>query len=101
MIKKIQLNRPFILAALIFVFCLMMGHALSLRRPLWNDEIYSQVVVVDVKSYADILFFRIKNLEGNACPLFYLIQKTVSDLFSTRSRCTGKGNGPLAKRARK
>src|SRR6185295_844334 len=61
--------------------CLGLGHELSLRRPLWNDEIYTQTTVIDPRLYSDIIFFRIKKLEGNSCPLFYVIQKGISDLF--------------------
>jgi hypothetical protein len=78
MSKKIQLNLPLILAALIFALSLIVGYSLSLRRPLWNDEIYTQVAVVDQMSYPDMLYLR-RGLEGNSCPLFYLIQKSVSD----------------------
>src|SRR3989338_3199932 len=81
MTKKSRFNWPLIIAVLLFVLSLAIGYQLSLRRPLWNDEIYTQVTVVDPKSYADIIFFRIKRLEGNSCPLFYLVQKGVSDLF--------------------
>src|SRR5690349_4901213 len=81
---KTKNSWQFIVAAGIFALCLVIGYHLSLRRPLWNDEIHSQVNVIDAKSYQDIIFFRIRNLEGNACPLFYLIQKGISDLFQYR-----------------
>jgi hypothetical protein len=81
MTPKNQPNGPLILTLGIFVLCLIIGYQLSLRRPLWNDEIFSQFTVVDTQSYQDILFFKIKNREGNPCPLFYLIQKAVSDLW--------------------
>lgn len=76
-----RLNWPLMLAAGIFLLCLAIGHSLSLRRPLWNDEIYSQFKVIDIHSYFDIILLRFKTVEGNLCPAFYLIQKGVSDLF--------------------
>ncbi len=51
---------------------------MSLRKPLWNDEIYTQERVIEVVSYVQILSGHFP--EGNNGPLFYLIQKAFCDL---------------------
>ncbi len=51
------------------------GLWLSLYKPLWNDEIYSQTWPVQKQSYREMLTGHIR--EGNNSPLFYIIQKAV------------------------
>jgi len=69
------------LSLLIFMALLMVGFCLSERKILWGDEIYTQRGI-DGHSYGDILTLHF--LEGNRSPLFYIIQKTVSNVFSFR-----------------
>lgn len=69
------------LSLLIFMALLAAGFCLSERKVLWGDEIYTQRGI-DGHSYVD--FLTLHFLEGNRSPLFYIIQKTVSDMFSFR-----------------
>jgi len=65
-------------AAILFFAFLRAGFWLAERKPLWNDEIYTQVNSIEPKSYREILQGRLP--EGNAFPLFYLFQKGICDL---------------------
>lgn len=70
-----------ILSSLLFIILLFIGFHLAEHKPLWGDEVYSQHGIQKL-SYAQILLGRIP--EGNNSPLFYLIQKGVSDLAGYR-----------------
>jgi hypothetical protein len=59
---------------------LVSGLFLSEHKLLWNDELFSQQTAIDADSYAAIL--RLKFPDGNKNPLFYIIQKTVCNIFS-------------------
>jgi len=72
--KKINM----ILVGLLFVMCLGVGFRLASQKPLGNDELYTLVSSIHGQSYADILLGHIG--EGNASPLFYLIQKGICDI---------------------
>ncbi len=48
------------------------------KKPLWNDELYSQTSSVRGQSYLDMLTGHIP--EGNITPLFYFLQKILQDL---------------------
>ena len=63
----------------LFFLCIGIGYYLSLTKPLWNDEIYTQIRSIDQASYKNIVLGRIP--EGNNCPLFYLIQKGICNLL--------------------
>jgi len=69
-----------ICAMIIFFISLMIGIWLSLQKPLWNDEIYTQERAIDNLSYLEIL--KVRFVEGNNSPLFYLIQKGICDVAS-------------------
>ncbi len=60
---------------LLFYICTAIGLFIAKDKPLWRDEIYTQLASVEDISYQDILLFKIK--EGNICPLYYLIQKII------------------------
>ncbi len=62
----------------IFLALLSIGFQLASKKPLWNDEAFSQVNSIQQLSYAQIIFEH--NPEGNICPLFYLIQKCIGDI---------------------
>ena len=62
---------------LIFLLLLAIGSWLAAKKPLWNDEAYSQVNSIQRLSYTHILIGRVP--EGNVCPLFYLIQKLIGN----------------------
>ncbi len=66
-----------VLSLLVWAICLSIGFEFSKRRPLWNDEIYTQINSIEKVSYRDIL--KGKSPEGNNCPLFYIIQKSFCD----------------------
>src|SRR3989338_4552810 len=71
-----------ILTGFLFLILLAIGFVLAVRKPLWNDEIFTQTRNIDQASYAAILTGKI--VEGNNCPIFYLIQKGVCDLVQYR-----------------
>lgn len=79
---KIKFSWSIIVAVVLWVTCLSVGTWLSERKPLWNDEIYTQIYSIEQLSYRDILSGRIK--EGNNSPLFYLLQKGICDLTQYR-----------------
>lgn len=62
-------------AAVLFSALLILGLRLASQKPLWNDEIYSQIASVEGLSYRQILKGNIS--EGHNTPLFYVIQKIV------------------------
>ncbi len=67
------------LAAAIFLFGLASGFSVAVRKPLWNDEIYSQVANIDGLSMSAI--WRGGVQEGNNAPLFYALQKGLCSLL--------------------
>ncbi len=72
---------PFFIAAFLLCLCLAIGTELSLRKPLWNDEIFTQKASIDRNSYLEILTINEKFNEGNSCPLYYILQKATCDLM--------------------
>lgn len=68
-------------AFLIFVACLGMGFSIAQQKPLWNDEIFSQISSVNNRSYFDIFISR-NTAEGTATPLFYFTQKMICNIFN-------------------
>ena len=68
-----------IVSFLLFIILLTVGTSLAKYKPLWTDEIYSQVRSIEKLSYGAILLG--PPGEGNTCPFFYLIQKTICDIF--------------------
>lgn len=64
---------------LLLVALLAIGFTLAKHKPLWNDEIFTQISTVGHLSYARILKARLPH-EGNSCPLFYLLQKAFCDI---------------------
>ncbi len=67
---------------LLFCICTAIGFFIAKGKTLWRDEIYTQLASVEDLSYADIILFRIK--EGNICPLYYLIQKSICAILHYR-----------------
>jgi len=59
---------------------LAVGFSLSQRKLLWNDELFTQHAVIETHSYRDILTSQTP--DGNKNPLFYIIQKSICDIFS-------------------
>ena len=72
-----------IASVLLFILLLLLGFRLAADKPLWNDEIYSQLASVENLSPGDILRGRIS--EGNTCPLFYLTQKMICGIAQYHS----------------
>lgn len=60
---------------------LFIGFSLARQKPLWVDEVYSQKSLQEL-SYVEILAGQMP--EGNNSPLFYSIQKIISDLVGYR-----------------
>lgn len=69
-------------SVLLFAILFLVGILLSQRKPLWNDELYTQKESVERPSYAEILSGRLP--EGNNFPLFYLIQKIICGVSGYR-----------------
>lgn len=70
------------LSAALFCLFLNIGISLSETRGLWNDEIFTQLQNVQNKTYVQILKGEVN--EGNNSPLFYLIQKFITEVFQFR-----------------
>ncbi len=67
-----------IVSFILFILSFNFGLSLAKSKPLWGDEIYSQLHSIAKLSYGDIFLGRIP--EGNVCPLFYTLQKVICDL---------------------
>ncbi len=65
-------------AGLLLVF-LGIGFALSERKFLWNDEIFTQQTGIDAQSLGGLL--KAQFPDGNKNPLFYVVQKAVCKAF--------------------
>jgi hypothetical protein len=74
--------RSLCFSAAVFVALFFVGFSLSQHKLLWIDECFSQHVSVDNPSYADILTLHFP--DGNKCPLYYVLQKINSNVFSFR-----------------
>ena len=70
-------------SAVVFAALLYIGFLLSQHKLLWIDECTAQHLSVEKPSYVDLLTFRIP-AQLNQCPLFYILQKINSDIFSFR-----------------
>ncbi len=68
------------ISTILFILLLITGYLLSQQKLLWLDEIFTQSKSIDACSYTDIILGRFS--EGNKNPLFYIIQKAISDTFS-------------------
>ena len=73
---------PVQLAVVLFGLCFAFGFWLAKHKPVWNDEIFTQLSTVEKPSYVEIL--KLDFEEGNACPLFYLLQKAITDTAGYR-----------------
>lgn len=82
-------DRPVVLkiiSSLLFVVLLFVGVVLAKYKPLWIDELQTQMVGIEKLSYTEIVQMRLK--EGNISPLFYLVQKGICDVarYSSKSK---------------
>ena len=82
-----------VLTGLLLIMCLGIGSELSQRKPLWNDEIYTQVNI-DKLSYEEI-FLNLTS-EGNNCPLFYILQKIICGIFQFKFPYTWNGDWAIS-----
>jgi len=80
-IQKIILSTA-LPAAVVFATLLIIGIVLANHKPLWNDELHTQINVIEKSSYSKILSGQID--EGNNFPLFYLSQKSFLDIIRYR-----------------
>ncbi len=69
-------KKQLLLTLIIFCVCFSVGLILSARKPLWNDESFSQSQTIEKFSYRE-LFLGTTKVEGNKCPLFYATQKAL------------------------
>lgn len=67
-----------IFTVILFIILFVLGLFLAQLKPLWNDELYSQVFGIEKLSYFQIWLGEIP--EGNNSPLFYVLQKIVCDI---------------------
>ncbi|VAX35580.1 hypothetical protein MNBD_UNCLBAC01-670 [hydrothermal vent metagenome] len=74
----------------LFFALLIFGFYLAQHKPLWNDEIYSQVGSIQGQSYFDMLSGNIE--EGSNSPLFYFIQKTICLITQQKLSFSGASN---------
>ncbi len=77
-------NAAFFLALLVFLLSFMQGLTMAIKKPLWNDEIYTQVTSVEGKSWLQI--WEGYSQQGNNSPLFCSVQKAVSLLSGYHSQ---------------
>jgi len=70
------------LSMILLAGCLAAGVYVSQVKPLWNDEIFTQVMGIENSSYQKIILGGLD--EGNNCPLFYVLQKAQSEFFGYR-----------------
>jgi hypothetical protein len=77
---------------ILWVLLLAVGFVLAEHRPLWNDEVYSQLSSVENLSVKRILTGRIS--EGNTCPLFYLIQKGICRVSNYKAPSVWQASNP-------
>ncbi len=73
--SKTSLAVNVMMLVVVFILLLCFGFRIASQKPLWNDEIYSQLSSVEQLSCKEILWGKVS--EGNATPLFYLGQKFV------------------------
>jgi len=72
-----------ILSVILFVILIFVGLFLAKHKGIWNDEKYSQVAGIESFSYSEILLGKVD--EGNNNPLFYVIQKAITNAFGWHS----------------
>jgi len=73
----------YVLTVVIFIILLLWGFFLAAHKPLWCDEIYSQLGSVERPGYFQIFSGGIE--EGNNSPLFYSLQKVIGKALHYRS----------------
>lgn len=76
--KNLWLNLS---AAALFAVLFCIGMTLARHKPLWNDEVYSQMGTIDALSYAQIFYNRVSD-EGNIFPFFYFTQKALCQVLN-------------------
>lgn len=76
-------------ACVLFVLLFTFGLLLSQLKPLWNDELYSQINSVERISYFQILLGHVP--EGNNSPLFYVLQKAICEVTHFQLPLTWQG----------
>lgn len=81
------------LSVIMFMICLITGALLSSQKLLWTDELHTQINTVDHFNYSGILTGQFP--EGNLCPLFYIIQETVSKIFHYHFSLPWKGENSI------
>lgn len=78
-----MLKSRVVVNSLLFLSLAFFGFSMAAKRPVWNDEIYSQKASIESLSYKDIFAGKIR--EGNNSPLFYSAQKALAQIFSYTS----------------
>lgn len=71
-----------IFSMVIFFIAFFIGIFVASKKPLWNDEIFSQVSSVEKVPIKQVLEGKVR--EGSNSPLFYLIQKATCSLAHYR-----------------
>ena len=74
------MNKKLILSmCIVLLFLFGIGFGLCKYRPLWNDEIYTQMASVSGHSYSQIWLGHVG--EGSSSPLFYVMQKAICGML--------------------
>ncbi len=76
----IHARSKFLVFSLIFIFLLLTGLSLALQKPLWSDELFTQIFIVH-QSYNDILLLDYPGSGNSNAPLFYILQKVFCDII--------------------
>ncbi len=66
------------------LFCVLFGFGLlaAQQKPLWNDELYTQIH--SVEKLSPLRMLQAKVPEGNNSPLFYVLQKLITGVVQYR-----------------
>ena len=86
---------PKIISFVLFVALLATGFHIAKHKPLWNDEVYSQIASIEQMSVLGIISAKIPRTEGNNFPLFYLLQKGICRIGQYQLPDAWKGEGSL------
>lgn len=85
----------FFLALAVFLLGFIQGLSIAIKKPLWTDEIFTQVSSVEGRSWSQILMGNTG--QGNNSPLFYSIQKAVCSFTGYRSQDLWHQDEPRAR----
>ena len=80
MIQTESSFKTYFIFLLFFILLLLTGFSLAVQKPLWGDEIFTQVDIIH-QSYSNLLLVNYPESGNSNAPLFYILQKAFCDLF--------------------